>query len=246
MLTSIRKYIAEYYSFFLALVLMSGLVVILSIPLSQLAFPESHYTFNGKTKKVTLNPDMPVSGIFTAARDGMSQVNIPLGNSDIRWNEEILFELLDGECRETIATTVYTTWTPHFFTYFPFRFAPLPDSAGRQYCLRATFSSPENRKGDKPYLSATDDPDPEFLDRSFTDWGKGKTYPGQTLFLRPAYADGSMWRNLGALENRLSQYKPALFKGNFLFLALILIVLSGIFGILILRNKDGGTTSGSQ
>ncbi|MBP9751310.1 MAG: hypothetical protein KBD19_00425 [Candidatus Moranbacteria bacterium] len=220
----------------LTTIFLLGIVGIFWTFLSDFGIGESGYNFLGKTKKVTLSPGMPVSQTFTAHENGLHQVRVVLGNASIRRGEHIGFQLKDEACDTEIASISFSGEPGKQGAYTVFPFESISDSMGKRYCFVATYFSDENRKGGKPYLSATDAPDPAFSDRTLVDSNKGKTYESHSLFLRPAYTEGSLRADLGTLLDRLSQYKPGFLKGwPIAALFTILVVGSIALGIRIIR-----------
>lgn len=232
----IPKLSGKRIEYILIAMFLLGVVGIFWTFLSDFGIGESGYNFLGKTKKVTLSPGMPVSQTFTARENGLHQVRVVLGNASIRRGEHIGFQLMDEACATGIASVDFSGKPGKQGAYTVFPFEAISDSMGKRYCFVATYSSDENRKGDKPYLSATDDPDPAFADRTLVDSNKGKAYESYSLFLRPAYTEGSLRADLGTLLDRLSQYKPGFLKGwPITALFTILVIGSITLGIRIIR-----------
>ena len=204
---------------------LTGIVAIFFAFLANFGLGESGYNFLGKTKKVTLSPGSPVTQTFTAHENYLSQIRVVFGNVHLRTGDTIELSLLDESCHEILFTTTFKKKPREQGSYTPFSFLPISDSKQKRYCFMAMYSSDENRKGEKPYLSATDDPDPRFSDRTLTDYNRDKVYPSQTLFLRPAYSNGSLSGDFSILLDRLSQYKPDIFN------TWTLIVLFSVFMI---------------
>lgn len=230
----IKKYERE----ILFSVFLLGLVGIFLTFLVDFGLGESGYNFVGKTKKITLSPGRPITQTFTAHAPGLHQLRVVLGKSDIRWNESIEFQLMDEACTEAIATTIFTREPRQQGAYTVFSFPPQLASEGRRYCFAATYHAAEDRKGEKPYLSAIDEPEEVFADRTLTDSNKNKIYPSQTLFLRPAYTTGSLRDDIRQLEDRLSQSKPAFVKGSMLAFGISGFLLATLFFIWIIRRKE--------
>lgn len=193
---------------------------------------ESGYNFLGKTKKVTLSPGEPVLQTFTARENNIHQIRIVLGNASIRRGEHIEFQLMDETCTKILAAIDFLEEPKKHGAYTIFPFPAIPDSKGKSYCFSTTYFANEKRKEDKPYISATEKPDPAFTDRMFYDSNKGKFYENQTLFFRPAYTRGSLYADLSNFLNRLSQYKPEFLKG-WPILAIFLLLIIGSFALSI-------------
>ncbi len=220
-------------------VFLFGIVGIFWTFLSSFGLGESSYNFLGKTKKVTLSPGAPVTQTFTAQENNLYQVRVVMGNVNLQDDDRIEFRLMNEGCLDTIATRDFHGKPSEQGVYTVFEFPSLTDSLYQYYCLAVTYFSNENRKGEKPYLSATDVPNPIFSDRTLTDTSKNKVYPGRTLFLRPAYTDGSLLGDLSRLVERLSQYKPGFLKGwTIVALFTILIIGSIILAYHIVFTKN--------
>lgn len=215
----IQKYEKQIlFAFFLL-----GIVAIFWTFLAHFGLGESNYNFLGKTKKITLSSESPVSQTFTARQNNLHQVRFVLGNAELYWGERIELRLADETCTHTITSHTFSREPVQQGAFTIFSFPPIADSQDQRYCFVATYFSPENRKGEKPYLSATDKPDPVFSDRTLRDTRKNKVYEHQTLFLRPAYTSGSFLDDVWQLIERLSQYKPVFLKGW------SIVILFGIF-----------------
>ncbi len=216
-----------------------GIIGIFWTFLADFGLGESDYNFLGKTKKVTLSPGAPVTQTFIAHENNMHQIRVVLGRGDIKRGEQIEFRLMNEICEETLATKIFHSEPRSQGVYTVFDFPAITNSKDRTFCFSATYFSDENRKGEKPYLSATDISDPLFSDRTLTDTNKNRAYPGQTLFLRPAYTSGSLSGDLSNLVNRLSQYKPVFLKG-WTIVALFTILLIGsialAYKIVFIKN----------
>lgn len=228
---------------FLFVLFSLGLFGIFFTFLGNFGLGESGYNFLGKTKKITLSPGIPITQTFTAKEDHMHQLRLVLGNVSLKEGEYIEFRLQDAFCRETLAMTRLSQEPRSQGVYTVFPFPVIPHSQGIHYCFAATYFSSENRKGDKPTLSATEDPDLTFADRTLSDGNKNKVYKSQTLFLRPAYTSGSLLGDLWQLVLRLSQYKPAFLKGwPIVFLFGIITLGSIALAALLIFIKNSQAT----
>lgn len=218
-----------------------GVIAIFGTFLASFDLGESGYNFLGKTKKVTLSPGAPVTQTFIAHENGLSQVRFVMGNVHLSGNDSLEFRLMDEACQNTLAADTFYRRPQKQGTYTVFSFPELPDSQGKPYCFAAMYFSDESRKGEKPYLSAMDTPDPTFADRTLTDTNKNKVYPSQTLFLRPAYTSGTLTGDLWNLIERLSQYKPGFLKGwsiAILFTILIIGSIALAYRLVFTREKE--------
>ncbi|MFZ3031837.1 MAG: hypothetical protein WA082_02270 [Candidatus Moraniibacteriota bacterium] len=237
----ITEFTKKYEKGILFTVFLFGIVSIFWTFLASFGLGESGYNFLGKTKKVTLAPGAPVTQTFTAHENNLSQVRFVMGNVVLQNNDFLEFRLLDEACSGTIAVKKFDTKPNEQGAYTIFAFTPVVNSKERTYCFSATYFSDEDRKGDKPYLSATTVPELIFSDRTLTDTNKNKVYPSQTLFLRPAYTSGSLLGDLSNLVNRLSQYKPEFLKGWSIAVLFMILVIGSIalgYHLMFTREKE--------
>ncbi|MEK7494920.1 MAG: hypothetical protein AAB615_03560 [Patescibacteria group bacterium] len=206
-----------------------GIFLITFFFFEKLAFPDSEYNFLGETDQIKLEKESPLTQKFTASENNLSQVKILIEKLRLLPGEEILLSLADHSCQTVLVKKSITFLTPEPHTYYRFNFPSIPDSQGKEYCLRITYLSPYDRKSkERPVLEASSEE--QFLGKSFFNEGKGKLYQDRTLKMHPAYSNDSFLGNLQELTDRISQYKAPLFKGAGL------VILFGIFflGALIL------------
>lgn len=229
----------EYEKQVLFTVFLFGIIGIFWSFLSDFGIGESGYNFLGKTKKITLSPEEPVTQAFTAHENNLSQIHFVMNNANIKNDDYLEFQLMDGTCHDTITTKRFHSKPNKQGTYSIFEFAPIANSKDTRYCFSATYFSAENRKGEKPYLSATDVSDPLFSDRTLTDSNKNRVYPNQTLFLRPVYTSGSLIKDISELLQRVSQFKPLfLTETTILLIFCSLLVGTLLLAIRIVRIND--------
>jgi hypothetical protein len=222
----------------LSAVFLMGIIGILWTFFAGFGLAESEYNFLGKTKKITLSPGTPVTQTFTAHRNNLTQIRFVLGKADIDRDERFEFRLMDEACQETLVLKTLRSEPRSQGAYTVFAFPAIADSENKRYCFSVVYFSDENHKGDKPYLSATDNPDSIFPDRILTDTNKNKVYPSQTLFLRPAYTEGSLPSDLSGFTERLAQYKPEFIKEYIPILGIILLLATTFLGICLIRTRN--------
>lgn len=227
--------------FILITLFLLGIIAIFLTFLGGFGLGESGYNFLGKTKKVTLAPGEPVMQTFTAHENNLYQIRVVMGKTDLQGKDTLEFRLLDETCQNELALTTYTDKPNKQGAYTIFSFPAIQNSKGKQFCFVVMYSSEENRKSEKPYLSATDAPDSVFADRTLTDTNKNKVYPSQTLFLRPAYTGGSLTDDLWNLVNRLSQYKPEFLKDWSIVVLFTILIVGSIdlaYQLVYTREKE--------
>lgn len=209
-----------------------GMIVIFWAFFAGLSFPDSHYNFLGKDKKVELKDGKPVWEVFTANRDGMDRIKVRINNPP-GFRERILLELADESCTHVIATDTVSMLSP-IGIYYRFDFPRIADSQDRKYCFRATFSSPHGTK-DEPSLYANEGVG--FPTDGYRNSARDKYYPGWALQIRPAYTNGTFFGDIREFTDRLSQYKPEFLKGfAFQLLAILFVVGTTVFVVLVVRR----------
>jgi hypothetical protein len=195
--------------------------------LSSLSFPDTSYNFLGETKRVELSPGQPVTQVFSAMSDRLERIKIVMGDTHLGLTERIEFALLDATCSVVLRSATRHWYTPEPRIFTSFDFEPLVESAGQRYCLSLTYVSSARQRKDRPFIAASEGG--AFASMSYTDAGKGRTYEHRSLHIRPSYGEATITGRLWQLENRLSQYKPAIVKGYMLLLGGV-----GIAGAIIL------------
>ena len=192
---------------------------------SQLHFSDSDYNFLGNKDRARLAIDKPLSQVFTAQENNLSEVKIHIGGIDLWPGEALVFELRDESCSKTVATDRWTPLEPKPLNYTRFTFNRVPESADNKYCAYITYTSPYDRKSnDAPYINTND-----FDGRNYTSVSKKKIYENETLQLRPAYSTDSYLSDIWRLIERMSQFKPEFVKGFPLLLLFGFVVVGGFF-----------------
>ncbi len=223
----------------LALLFVGGLLWIFVTFFSYLSFPDSSYNFIGTTNKVKLDPGAPVTQTFTATENNLNQIKVVFGNATITKKETVVFELADAACTHPLAQNTHRPYDSSPFIYYRLSFPAIPDSLGQTYCLVVTYFSPYDRGSDRPSLGAS--AGEQFTGLSYTNTGNGRTYENRTLQMRPSYGSGSLYGDLGRLNDRLSQYKPGFLKGPFLtgiFALFFLGTFALVYALIFRKNEE--------
>ncbi|MFA9262137.1 MAG: hypothetical protein ACEQSB_02140 [Undibacterium sp.] len=206
--------------------------------ISQLHFSDSSQNFLGETKRAELSPNGPITQVFQANRNGLEGIQIFMGDTELSLGERIDFTLLDPSCQNILSQSSRTFLSPQIVRDIRFIFPVLSKSNDETYCLSIEYHSGLIKKKERPYVRVAEDKTSDGL--SYTDHGKGKTYTGRTLQIRPMYApeDTGISSRFMELENRLSQYKPAFMKGYMLTLGALSLLFGFSFFVWIARQKD--------
>lgn len=207
--------------------------------LNQLHFPDSSRNFLGETKRAELSTNGPVTQLFRASQNRLEGFQVFMGDTDLGLGERIDFALLDASCTTVIHQAGRTLFSLPAARDIRFVFPTISASRDKRYCLSIEYHPGFMKKKERPYVRVAEDVQSESL--SYTDHGKGKTYVGRTLEIRPLYAtekgDTTIAR-ITTLENRLSQYKPAFAKDSMLALGVSSFFLAIVFFVWIARRED--------
>ncbi len=206
---------------------------------SNLAFPDSDYNFLGKKDRERLTINKPISQIFVAEENGLSEIKYHIGNLNLWPGEALRFELRDATCTQTITADSRTSLRLRPSIYTRFHFPRIANSQGQSYCTYITYTSPYDRKSSEaPYIHTS-----EFSDRSYTLVAKNKLHENETLQMRPAYSSGNFFSDLWRLIERMSQYKPDFIKGLPLLILMTSVFLGSVTLCLwIVLAKEKGSS----
>ncbi len=219
------------------LIMLTLILLVLALRFfTSLNFPDPTINFLGDTKRAELGKNAPLTQIVHINKSNLSGFQIFMGDTELFFGESLEFALLDSDCQNLIRQSKRTFFSLPIQRDTHFTFDPLPKSAGESYCLSVVYQPGFLERKERPYIRATEDE--RFAEFSYTDYGKDKTYPGRTLQIRPLYGATSASERVSELENRLSQYKPALAKGLMLGLGLLGILLGLIFFFRVARADD--------
>ena len=218
----------NYTRFILSVFLLFLLFVFFEF-LANLSFPNAILS-SPKTGTTNLYPYTPVTQVFSATKNNLSQINIGVKNIPKNIRHKILIQLADESCNNIIAEKEFSVFSV-FSSPRKFKFPSIADSDGKRYCLKITYLGEKLGKGELPYVEISEKPaDPN---SSYTNPGKGGEFKGRTLKIEPAYS-GTLSENLTQLNQRMSQYKPWFLKGNYLVAIFALFLINSIILVLIL------------
>jgi hypothetical protein len=192
------------------------------------------FSYRTDTPVGEITSGVAIEQSFLATRDYLTQVDINMATYVRDNSPDLVFELVD-ENGVTVRRVEVRPETIIDNQFHAFRFEPIADSTGEQYIARLT--SPDGQIGD-----------------AFTAWaGDCDCYPGGALFvngveqpdselaMRASYTRPGVvvWREL---LDRMSQYKPLIFKGAGLVLvaaiatAMSLAALGWVAGAAVRRS----------
>lgn len=214
------------------------LLIIFSILLLSIAwrfttllyFPASGQVLK-KDALVKVHPDETIVQKFTAGKNDLAKVELLLRGPGIDYakGDQVKTVLADQDCTTKLRTGQLE---PSFLAsnnLYQFSFPAVPDSAGKTYCLKATFS-PQKASAKSLRVYVTNTPGAPYV---LTNTTLNLKYPGSPLSMRPVY-QGSFWQNLSQLNQRISQYKPFFLKHYYLWAILILfLVLSLVLAVVL-------------
>lgn len=213
-----------------------GILSLFITPLFRISFPESGFNFLGKDSHIELDPGKNITQIFKARRNGLDQIYIVINQlGSLGPKDSVTLTLLEKNCETPIATESISDHTPSYFIYYHFRFDRISDSAEHIYCLKIS-STALKREKNRPYLLANEGA--SFVDTGYFNNADNKFTKGYSLEMRPAYSNDSLIDNLRELENRLSQYKPLVFKGHVLILGFTTLLFTIILTAALIVRRD--------
>lgn len=174
-----------------------------------LYFPDSNIVLQ-KGLLVKLQPQETLTQKFVAQKNGLAKIEVLLRSPGIKFEDgdKVETKLADGNCQEILRTGELQSSFLDTKNLHEFRFAPIPDSKGKEFCLIATFlPKKENAKSIQ-----------------FFTMGEAENQP---YSIRPVYKNTSIGQDLNELNQRISQYKPWFLKHYFLeAIAITFVVLS--------------------
>lgn len=206
--------------------------------LSGLHLSDSSQNFIGKGDRQKLSPNKPITQIFTATENGLSQVKVRIGGVNLIPRDQLVLQLRDASCEQVLAHAHKTAFHLPSHTYTLFNFSRIEDSKGKTYCAHITYRSPyKHKSADLPFIHTTKD---ESLAGVFyTEVAKDKKHINETLELRPGYRSGNIATDLWSLVERMSQYKSNFIKGTpLLFLLTLTFIGSATLGVYLLSRKE--------
>lgn len=201
--------------------------------LNLLSFSDQSVSFEEESKKEKMNPNSPIIQKITAKKDNFNQVYVSVNKFSADFGEKVILEVADENCEEIIAQSKIDAFSWNSPGYEKFHFRTIPDSKDKTYCLKFTYVPFKKEQDKKVYISSY-----PLEGSSLINTGKSiEEQKNRTLKLKPAYENNSAWQNFSHLIERMSQYKPAFFKGFFLesifILSFVLIILVAVVIIAI-------------
>ncbi len=220
--------------FLLTGIFVLGSVLIFVNFVNQTALPESGFDFGGKRKEI-LHPQKPLTQTFHSSQDFFA-VDLGLRNVGSNLPGQISIELRDQNCQTVLAQAIVKNQRikNHRFyrVEFPRHTRDNPFRSGK-YCLRLLYQTTEPLSKSKfPQLSSSKRAYRE--DEKLINTGAKNPHRDRRAVLRTVYDEGSFLNNARELNNRLSQYKPEVFKGTALTVLALLFVVGTLTLVLAL------------
>lgn len=221
------KYIYSKNIFFF--IILIALVLITVRLVNLWSFPDTDWILK-KGEKTALESNYPLLQKFTAAKNNLSKIEILFSSSDIKPGGAILMEVLDENCSRILRKREMRATNLEAENTYAFRFSRIPDSQGKTYCLALSYSPfIENGKKAKVFLANTSPTGSIAL--IIPD---GEEIENKSLAMRPGYQKNTVWENIQAINQRISQYKPWFLKHYFLYAIVSLFVLLSLLLITVL------------
>ncbi len=195
-----------------------------------LSFSDSSLNFEGESKQEKLYPNSQIIQKITAMENNLNQINISINKFSADFREKIVLEIADENCGQIIAQSKIDAFSWNSPGYEKFRFKTISDSKDKTYCLKFAYVPFEKEQDKKAYISSY-----PAEGSSYVNTGKSiEEQKNRTLKLKPAYENGSVWKNFSQLTDRISQYKPDFLKGTILEIIFILSLIILIILVLII------------
>jgi hypothetical protein len=209
----------------------TGFVIILFAFFQRSSFTNDWRIFESE-ERVILSPDEPITQLFVATDNNLSQIKILLKNEDILPGEKLTLSIMDESCTNQIrtGTLLKPTRSPKQYNFYTFD--PIADSQGKTYCLSVLFQAEKKRK-DGPSITITEktgDPNDHFENRK-----KNKVYSEQSLIFHPSYKKSSLSETSSELTRRMSAYKAEFLKNGWLGIIILgFLVTTLLLGVILI------------
>ena len=195
-----------------------------------LYFPDSDWKMN-RDQKIELLANKPVIQKFKANKNNLTSVEILFGRSSLKKvNGKIHFEIFEENCKEKITDDYLVPQDIISDDSNAFTFKKISNSKNKTYCLNLTFEA-ENSTTRNPFvfINPANSSDAIFLANADSEELKN-----QSLSMRPAYKNDTLWQDMAELNKRISQYKPFFLKHYYLGIITFLFIVLSIFLIATL------------
>lgn len=236
MATKKRKTFRPWKEFVAAFMLIAVTIFLVIHFFVTLSFSDSSVYFLDK-ERLFLAEDTILTQRFIAAENHLSSLGIPIDKSALRPPKgTLVISLKDSTCQKILATEEINLLHIFYSRIQKISFSPLPESKGRQYCFEAIYSLDETQKREGEFINLWRSPSPQFATTFFSD--NAQIVKGYSLIFKPYYDTPSAQQSLTRLVQRMSQYKPNIFKGGAIILLSVasFIVSYGVAIILLFRK----------
>lgn len=196
-----------------------GLLILIFFTLGNIwSFPDTEWPLTkGDKEKIRTE----VVQKFKANRDGLARIKILFGNSDINSGGTLIFKLFDEDCEESIRTTRLDINSLNSDNTTDFIFSKIKDSKDKTYCFKLSYDQKKDSKKINVFIAENKMAQNKFLSVN------GEELIGQSLAMRPAYKNATLFGDINELNQRISQYKPWFLKHYYLyFIAFGFLILS--------------------
>jgi len=180
-----------------------------------LSFPDSDIVLQ-KGKIVKLNSGATLTQKFSASKNYLAKVEVLLHGSGVKYKDgdKVATKIADGNCQTILREGEIKDSFLETQNLHEFKFEPIVDSAGKEFCFIATFL-PKNEKAKSLQFFTMEE-------------------ENQPYSIRPAYKNSSIIQDLSELNQRISQYKPWFLKHFYLYAIVILFLVTSVVIVVIL------------
>ena len=197
---------------------------------SVLYFPDSNWKLN-REEKIAIETDKPIIQKFKSEKNNLTTIEILFGHSGLtRIQGQIHFQILEENCEQKIADSYLNPHDIKTDNTNALVFDKISDSANKVYCLKLSFN-PSSSASKNPFvfINPNDSSDNMFLSDT-----QGNELKNQSLSMRLAYKNNTIWQDATELNKRISQYKPWFLKHYYLgFIFFSFIILSITLAVIL-------------
>jgi len=195
--------------------------------LSDWSFPDTSWPLE-KGEKVKMETSQPLVQKFTASRDGLERIKVLFANSSLGDGGILEMKIYDETCSQLLRESSLKVTSLDSGNIIDFTFSRIPNSKDKSFCLNLAYKPQKGAKSANIFLLNNPSPQSQFLSLN------GQERPGQSIAMRPAYQNSSLWQNIVELDRRMSQYKPWFLKSYYLLIIAFLFIFFSILSVILL------------
>lgn len=196
------------------------------------SFPDQNWRIE-KENKISLDSEKPIMQKFKASHDNLTRIEILFSQSDKKKiGGQIRIQLTKEDCMGILAENFLKVASINSEFTYDFIFPKIKNSKDKAFCLLLSFvSEKETKKTPQVFITNSTIPEDQISLIATTE----EELKNQSLSMRPAYKNDTIWQDATELNKRISQYKPWFLKHYFLsFITISFMVLSILLVIILI------------